>query len=365
MSLDDDQDEWALKKIQEVLQDTTGSCETGLAPPLPSFDVISTLVGIYNSHVGFIDEYQMLLAELLVSKSDYNCDRECRVFELLNKRYGEAALHKCEVMLNDIQQSKLLNRSIQEEMERAYQEEAHQSFDAVPQSVPVSAVIASYRFWPEPKEPDIILPPNVQEALEAYGKQYNQKKSPRTLKWRTGAGVVDLDITIGNETHNFKVSPVHAALICHFANAERIKENDLADSVGLDINSLKSRMSFWISNGIIGEKIVNGEVLYHSQRIVETTNIPIADDSDEELFDRRGSAETDSLKFNCFKTYIIDFLRHRGQEGARLDEIHIHLEKFVKQHRFDMSQIDLSNYLDNLKIEGEIEIARDFYKIRG
>ncbi len=39
-----------------------------------------------------------MLAERLLGKSDYVCDREIRTLELLKLRFGDANLHSCEVL---------------------------------------------------------------------------------------------------------------------------------------------------------------------------------------------------------------------------------------------------------------------------
>ena len=41
------------------------------------------LVGIYGSKELFVNEYRVMLAEKLLSKSDYDIDREIRTLELL------------------------------------------------------------------------------------------------------------------------------------------------------------------------------------------------------------------------------------------------------------------------------------------
>ncbi len=38
-----------------------------------------------------------MLSDKLLSKTDYNCDREIRTLELLKLRFGDANLHNCEV----------------------------------------------------------------------------------------------------------------------------------------------------------------------------------------------------------------------------------------------------------------------------
>ena len=40
---------------------------------------------------------RVMLSDKLLSKTDYNCDREIRTLELLKLRFGDANLHNCEV----------------------------------------------------------------------------------------------------------------------------------------------------------------------------------------------------------------------------------------------------------------------------
>ena len=39
---------------------------------------------------------RVMLSDKLLSKTDYNCDREIRTLELLKLRFGDANLHNCE-----------------------------------------------------------------------------------------------------------------------------------------------------------------------------------------------------------------------------------------------------------------------------
>jgi anaphase-promoting complex subunit 2 len=48
-----------------------------------TMDIIGMLVGIYGSKELFVNEYRIMLAEKLLSKSDYDIDREIRTLELL------------------------------------------------------------------------------------------------------------------------------------------------------------------------------------------------------------------------------------------------------------------------------------------
>jgi len=76
-------------------------------------DVISLLVGIYGSKEMFIKEYKEMLADRLLGSNSYDTGKETTNLELLKTRFGEAALGHCEVMLQDIKDSKRINGNIQ------------------------------------------------------------------------------------------------------------------------------------------------------------------------------------------------------------------------------------------------------------
>eukprot|EP00928_Gymnodinium_smaydae_P058543 TRINITY_DN4173_c1_g2_i1.p1 TRINITY_DN4173_c1_g2~~TRINITY_DN4173_c1_g2_i1.p1 ORF type:complete len:1845 (+),score=455.00 TRINITY_DN4173_c1_g2_i1:112-5646(+) len=82
-------------------------------------DVISLLVGIYGSKEMFIKEYKEMLADRLLSSPSYSSEREVQNLELLKTRFGDAALAHCEVMLQDIKDSKRTNANVQQQARAA------------------------------------------------------------------------------------------------------------------------------------------------------------------------------------------------------------------------------------------------------
>jgi anaphase-promoting complex subunit 2 len=44
------------------------------------------LISIYGSQAVFMQEYQLMLAERLLAKGDYDCEKEIRTLELLKIR---------------------------------------------------------------------------------------------------------------------------------------------------------------------------------------------------------------------------------------------------------------------------------------
>ena len=51
-------------------------------------DIVSMLISIYGTQAVFMQEYQLMLAERLLAKGEYDCEREIRTLELLKIRWG-------------------------------------------------------------------------------------------------------------------------------------------------------------------------------------------------------------------------------------------------------------------------------------
>lgn len=73
-------------------------------------DLVSVLVNLYGSQEAFINEYQNMLAEKLMSAREYNIEDEIKNIERLKMRFGEAALQTCNIIVKDVKDSKRLDR---------------------------------------------------------------------------------------------------------------------------------------------------------------------------------------------------------------------------------------------------------------
>ena len=49
-----------------------------------------------------MEDYRTFLTKKLVSNETFNVDSELTDLEMLKKRFGEANVHKCEVMIRDV-----------------------------------------------------------------------------------------------------------------------------------------------------------------------------------------------------------------------------------------------------------------------
>lgn len=97
-------------------------------------------------------------------------------------RFGESLspLHKCEVMVKDVADSKRINATIQSAEQNSH----------VRHKFPISAMILSSQFWPTFKEQSLQLPDEVLKEMEIYTEAYQSLKGNRTLNWKPHLGQV-------------------------------------------------------------------------------------------------------------------------------------------------------------------------------
>lgn len=63
------------------------------------FDIVGSLISIYGSKELFVSEYRVMLAGKLLKLESYDTSREVSTLELLKLRFGDAAMHQCEIMV--------------------------------------------------------------------------------------------------------------------------------------------------------------------------------------------------------------------------------------------------------------------------
>lgn len=221
-------------------------------------DIISMLVNIYGSKELFVNEYQTLLSNRLLSQFSFDTEKEIRNLELLKLRFGEAPLHQCEVMLKDIGDSKRLNTRLHSPLEGSFSENHSNPADLTQKALldhpfPVDAIIVSAQFWPQLKEETLVLPDIVTKGLEVYTKAYEFMKGNRTLDWKTHLGFANIDLEIGERKINLTVTPFQAAIICKFQEKSEWAAEELSLALKIPISQLRRRIAFWQVQGLVRE----------------------------------------------------------------------------------------------------------------
>jgi anaphase-promoting complex subunit 2 len=185
-------------------------------------DVLALLVSIYGSTDLFVSDYRSVLADkLLMTNLDCRADQELVTLELLKIRFGEEALHCCEVMLRDLEESRRTNATLLQQQQRQQQQRQQQQqrgADEEEDEVPFDCLIVSEHYWPALQSDPLTLPPRIAKSVASYQSAYATAKKPRKLHVAPQLGLVDIDLEFDDgSVHNFLVTPVQASLAMFLA----------------------------------------------------------------------------------------------------------------------------------------------------
>ncbi|KAK6921994.1 Anaphase-promoting complex subunit 2, C-terminal [Dillenia turbinata] len=335
-------------------------------------DILGMIVGIIGSKDQLVNEYRVMLAEKLLNRTDYDIDAEIRTLELLKIHFGESSMQKCEIMLNDLIDSKRTNTNIKATMKMS-QTGTEQVETAVSLDI-LDATIISTNFWPPIQEEALIVPGEVDELLSDYAKRYSEIKTPRKLLWKKNLGMVKLELEFEDRAVQFTVSPVHAAIIMQFQDQNSWTAKNLAAAVGLSVDALSRRMNFWISKGIIAEtqKPDSHELTFSLvDGMVDSGKSGIGGGHCEELLlgeedgDRSVASVEDQLRkeMTVYEKFILGMLTNFG--SMALERIHNTLKMFcVADPAYDKSLQQLQSFLSGLVSEEKLELRDGMYLLK-
>ena len=310
---------------------TTGSVAYSQSRRRKTSDIISMLVNIYGSKELFVNEYRSLLSNRLLNQFSYETEKEIRNLELLKLRFGEAPLHQCEVMLKDIGDSKRINSHLYANKEKCGNSESSENLENVRiggqdflkgNSFDVNAIILSAQFWPQFTAMEKLqLPEVVTKSLERYTKAFEAMKGNRTLVWKTHLGFANIDLEIGKEKKNLTVSPVHAAIIYHFQEKAEWSAEELSLSLKIPMSTLRRRIAFWITQGLIKEVAVDRYALIEEGMSEVEHGDVVAPGEDEEAESVTKSTKNQRAEeLEVFWAYIRNMLTNF--ESLALDRIY-------------------------------------------
>ena len=313
-------------------------------------DIIGLLVGIYGSKELFINEYRTMLAEKLLSKANYDTERETHTLELLKLRFGEMTLHSCEVMLKDFADSKRANANIKAAPAKggATSAKDRRASEILTES-PVEATIVSSLFWPafSSEVADFKLPSEIQEHMDAYASRYHHLKAPRKMEWKPALGTVVMDVTHNDRTFEAIVNPVQASILHYFQSQSVWTANDLAKKLSISVDALRKRIVLWINFGVLVERKDERGVVYSLAEPTDNVDAMTGVHADDEHESAVASAEeTAAAGMVVYEQYVMGMLTNFP--SLPLDRIHNMLKMFVVEPVYDKSINDLERFLNEL-----------------
>jgi len=203
-----------------------------------SEDVIGTLIGAVGSPEVFIKEFQTTIGQRLLSDRA-GFEQEVEVLELLKKRFGEAPLQACDVMIKDIQDSTRLDGVIQK---AACSQSAQVAHDWS-----IRSRILSRLFWPDMGDERFTLPSGVANMQKTYEEIFSHLKPSRKVKWLNHLGQASVELELEDRTISKIVHTYEAAVIHTFGDdgPGSWTFDDLWMKLEMDEDLLTSALEFW------------------------------------------------------------------------------------------------------------------------
>lgn len=255
-----------------------------------SEDVIGTLISALGSEEAFIKEFSTIIAERLLGEAA-GFDQELRVLELLKRRFGEAALQNCDVMIRDVQDSRKLDDEVRRaimtrqtavvfdtemmaQAARAVQSLARGE-PAAEEPVEYHARILSRLFWPGLEREHFVLPRTIVDWQKEYDEMYERIKSGRKLAWLNQLGQAKVELELRDRSLTVDCTTVQATVIYAFredakpyglgdddadaaaaappppAGPVRKSVAELYEQLQMDEDLITAALDFWVAQGVL------------------------------------------------------------------------------------------------------------------
>ncbi|KAI5466425.1 putative anaphase-promoting complex subunit ApcB [Mariannaea sp. PMI_226] len=215
-------------------------------------DVIGTLINALGSQDIFIKEFQLIIAERLLSNQT-SFVQETKVLGLLKKRFGESALQNCDVMMKDIQDSKRVDTVLRKNIQR--------ESNPGSEKVTYHSKILSRLFWPSLPKETFIVPPPVAEIQRRYEQGFEELKSSRKLTWLDNLGTANVKLDLEDRSIELECKTYEAAVIYAFHDNDSSGNsgppqrtfNEIWSELQIDEDLLELALRFWVNKRVIRE----------------------------------------------------------------------------------------------------------------
>ncbi|KAK3366943.1 hypothetical protein B0T24DRAFT_558323 [Lasiosphaeria ovina] len=229
-----------------------------------SEDVIGTLISALGSEDVFIKEFASVLADRLLT-DPANFDQELRVLDLLKRRFGEAAMQNCDVMIKDVRDSRKVDTLIRRERKDRHEGKAlatpgGQALSAQgAKEMEYHARILSRLFWPNLDREHFLLPTPIVEEQKQYESGYQGLKSGRKLTWLNQLGQARVELELRDRSVTVDCTTVEATVIYAFQDPDAEDENssvrrsvdELYAQLQMDEDMIAAALTFWVAKGIL------------------------------------------------------------------------------------------------------------------
>lgn len=348
-----------------------------------NFDVIDSLISLFESKHVFVAEFQKVLGERLL-KAEYDFDRETRVLELLKLRFDESTLQACEVMLRDILDSRRVDASIQKDKSVAIATAIDDPNHPLPA---LRARILSHLFWPPLHSETFLIPRPITALQDSYSLAFECLKASRKLTWLHALGQVTVDLDLEDRTVTEVVQTWQAAVIYAFepTDADDEEEDDdnatsepitrtllyLTTHLSMSESLVRNATTFWVGKLVLKQTASNPP----AYTVLETLSDEAAAQEGTTSAAIAAAAETVTAaaapamlseqevardKMEVYKQYVVGMLTNGGAMG--LAQI-VMMLKLTVPGGFPFGNEELKDFLEGEIRGGKLSFGGGMYRM--
>lgn len=306
-------------------------------------DALALLLNVYGSISSFVSQLEKEIARRLITTPGYMFDNEIRAIELLKKRFGSQIFLNCEVILQDILDSKRLQRN----MEPTF----------------LQPLVISHMYWPEISGCDFNMPECVRDEIKHFEEEFTTIKTQRKLKWIDSVGIVEMDVDFEDgQTMSVNASPICATMLTLFNEFDSIDVPLVCEKLSISKRVAENAFSFWVSNNVL---IKSGDRYTMSPTKPAASVETIPDDGlsppqkDEEVDDETLMKE----KAEKFKPHAINVLQARPKEQFTIDSFYSFFVRFVRGVDFKINKDDFVKLIPLWEQEGWLQVNGENIKL--
>lgn len=356
-------------------------------------DIIKMLINVFPSKQMLVNYYQSVLAgEILTDTArhaQYDTTKQALLQELLKIRFGESSMHRCEVMIKDMSDSRRINRSFHKN-----QTSSEQHISVENNTNVIDTLVISRHFWPdivmelvdeeEEKLSGVKLHPDIVAFMKQYESHFKTLKAPRYLVWLHSLCRLELDVELDDgHTISFRhLTPVLASVLLYLVesyeqNKSSWRLREISERIGLDEEATSSALRYFLSQPksrrILRRSTMqkNGETIVVFHMLSGAQEQEVLNDNDgshdmpstpgdvNEKVDMMSTTDTAaSVSLTSFAEHepiVIGILKNFSDKP--LDELHSMLDMFD----ISMPVSELSLLMKHLVQEGKVRFDGSVY----
>jgi len=325
-------------------------------------DSISHLLSLYDREQ-FVGVLKNILGEHLLKITDEaQLERETHLLELFKSRFGEDKLQACEVMLQDIINSRRLFIKIHRmaDFETA-------SRNILASKNDFSVQILSSFFWPEMRDDEFFVPGPIQDLQKSYEAGFESHHNMMKLQWLPSLGRTTVELELADRTVTESVPPWVASVIYQFGDDQGDADApktvaELSQKCEMGEPLVRNAISFWVGKKVLTEcesgKWVVLESLENGSQGVAAAAAPVVE---EELSAVRSAQDLLEENGDMYRLFVQAMLTNQGNMPfARI----FMMLKMTMPGGFPFAEPEVRGLLQGMIANGTLTQNGDVYSVR-